>query len=132
MSDQLPIPDYDHLPLGSLTHRIRTLDVGQIVALLDHERAHADRLPVVQVLEQRLAALRSGDAEPSGGDPAAAQPEHAPPPSGGSPTAMTNETDNNQPYGTASPGRHRTGRCVRADEPGLHPGPRRDRADPPG
>lgn len=64
---------------------------------MDHERAHADRLPVVQVLEQRLEALRSSDVQPSGGDPAAAQPEHAPPPSGGSPTATMDETDNNQP-----------------------------------
>src|SRR4051812_27730908 len=97
MSDRLPIPDYDHLPLGSLTHRIRSLDVGEVVALLNHERAHADRVPVVQVLERRVEALRSGVAEPSGGDPAAAQPEHAPPPSGGSPTATMNQTDNNQP-----------------------------------
>jgi hypothetical protein len=97
MSVQLPIPDYDHLPFGSLAHRVRTLDLDQIVALLEHERAHGDRLPVVQLLEQRMEALRSGAAEPSGGDPAAAQPEQAPSPSGGSPTSTMSETDNNQP-----------------------------------
>jgi hypothetical protein len=73
-----PIPDYDHLPVAGLAHRIRTLDVDGLSALLDDERAHADRVAVVQLIEQRLAALRSGEAEPSGGDPAGAQPEHAP------------------------------------------------------
>jgi hypothetical protein len=38
--------------------------------LLEYERAHGDRLPVVTVLENRLTALREG-AQPSGGDPAA-------------------------------------------------------------
>ena len=93
----LPLADFDHLPVGDLVHRIRSLDASQLEALLQHEREHGDRLPVVQVLEQRLAALQSGDAQPSGGDPAAAQPEHAPPPAGGSPTATTDETDINQP-----------------------------------
>ena len=30
---ELPVPDYDHLPLGSLTHRIRLLDADGLVAL---------------------------------------------------------------------------------------------------
>ncbi|MDQ1512216.1 MAG: hypothetical protein QOC59_58 [Microbacteriaceae bacterium] len=34
-------------------------------ALLDYEHAHGNRLPVVQVLEHRIEALRGG-AEPSG------------------------------------------------------------------
>jgi hypothetical protein len=94
---QLPIPDYDHLPVGSLAHRIRTLDEDGLTALLDHERAHGNRLPVVQLIEQRLSAIRSGEAEPSGGDPAAAQPEQAPAPAGGSAVQEGGETDNNQP-----------------------------------
>jgi hypothetical protein len=93
----LPIPDYDHLPTASLTHRIRSLDTEGLSALLDHERAHADRLAVVQLLERRLDAIRSGAAQPSGGDPAAAQPELAPPPAGGSPVPGTDRTDTNQP-----------------------------------
>jgi hypothetical protein len=77
--DELPLPDYDHLPLGGLTSRIRTLDAAGVRTVLEYERAHGDRLPVVTVLEQRLTSLREG-AEPSGGDPAAATPEveHAP------------------------------------------------------
>jgi hypothetical protein len=77
--DQLPLPDYDHLPLGSLEGRIRSLDADGLTALLDYERAHGDRLPVTQLLERRLEAVRGG-AELSGGSPLAATPElqHAP------------------------------------------------------
>ena len=68
----LPIPDYDHLPLGSLESRIRTLDEPGLEALLVHESKHGDRLPVMNVLRQRLEALRAG-AKPSGGDGAAGE-----------------------------------------------------------
>ena len=95
--DQLPIPDYDHLPVGSLASRIRTLDAGGVETLLAYERAHGDRLPVTEQLTRRLEALRSGDAEPSGGDPAAAQPEQAPAPAGDTPGQNADQTDNNQP-----------------------------------
>lgn len=79
--DQLPLPDYDHLPVGSLEGRIRSLDADGLEQLLTYERAHGDRLPVVQVLQHRLDAVRGG-AEPSQGSPLAATPElqHAPPP----------------------------------------------------
>jgi hypothetical protein len=79
--DQLPLPDYDHLPVGSLEGRIRSLDADGLEALLSYERAHGDRLPVVLLLERRLEAVRGG-AEPSGGSPTAATPEvqHAPAP----------------------------------------------------
>jgi len=71
----LPIPDYDHLPLGSLESRIRTLDEPGLEALLTHESKHGDRAPVMNVLRQRLRALRGG-AKPSGGDGGAgAMPE---------------------------------------------------------
>ncbi len=72
--DELPLPDYDHLPLNSLILRVRTLDLAQLDAVLAYERAHADRLPVVQGLEQRRAELEAG-AEPSGGSPTAFAPE---------------------------------------------------------
>ena len=77
--DQLPLPDYDQLPLGSLESRVRGLSAADIEQLLAYERAHADRLAVVQVLEQRLDALRGG-VEPTAGSPLAATPEvqHAP------------------------------------------------------
>jgi hypothetical protein len=68
--DQLPLPDYDHLPVQGLISRIRTLDATGLQTLLDYERAHADRLQVTVAMENRLTALREG-AQPSGGDPAA-------------------------------------------------------------
>ncbi|MGY1712408.1 hypothetical protein ACI8AC_23145 [Geodermatophilus sp. SYSU D00758] len=77
--DQLPLPDYDHLPVDGLISRIRTLDAEGLQALLDYEREHADRLQVVTAMENRLQSLREG-AQPSGGDPAAAaadDPQHA-------------------------------------------------------
>jgi len=79
--DELPLPDYDHLPVGSLQSRIRSLDAAGVEAVLAYERAHGNRLPVVQVLESRLSALQDG-AEPTSGSPLAATPEvqHAPPP----------------------------------------------------
>ncbi|MER2133829.1 MAG: hypothetical protein ABS910_04030 [Arthrobacter sp.] len=64
----LPLPDYDHIPLGTLPTRITALDQDGISALLSYEREHGNRLPVVQVLEARLDALRNG-AEPSGSLP---------------------------------------------------------------
>ena len=81
--DQLPLPDYDHLPIGSLQSRIRTLDAAGVEAVLSYERAHGNRLPVVQVLENRLAALQDG-AEPTSGSPLAATPELQHAPGGGS------------------------------------------------
>ncbi len=69
--DQLPLPDYDHLPVQGLISRIRTLDATGLQTLLDYERAHADRLQVVTAMQHRLTSLHEG-AQPSGGDPAAA------------------------------------------------------------
>lgn len=63
--DDLPLPDYDHLPLGTLPTRITGLGEPALEQLLAYERAHGNRLPVVQVLENRLEAVRNG-AEPSG------------------------------------------------------------------
>lgn len=77
--DQLPLPDYDHLPVGSLEGRIRSLDAGGLETLLAYEREHADRVQVVQLLENRLTSVREG-APTSDGSPLAATPEveHAP------------------------------------------------------
>ncbi|MCW2609145.1 MAG: hypothetical protein JWM15_391, partial [Cryptosporangiaceae bacterium] len=42
--EELSLPDYDHLPIGSLEHRVRTLDVDGLERLLAYEEAHAHRL----------------------------------------------------------------------------------------
>jgi len=66
--DELPLADYDHVPLGTLGSRIAPLDAAGVEQLLAYEREHGNRLPVVQVLEHRLQALQEG-AEPSGSIP---------------------------------------------------------------
>ncbi|MES5820179.1 hypothetical protein [Streptomyces sp. RG80] len=70
----LPLPDYDHLPLGGLESRVRSLSAEDVENLLAYERTHADRLPVTEVLTARLEQLEAG-AEPTSGDPQALRPE---------------------------------------------------------
>ncbi|MBC2906460.1 hypothetical protein [Streptomyces cupreus] len=72
--DTLPLPDYDHLPIGGLESRVRSLTADEVEELLAYERSHADRLPVTEVLATRLEQLRAG-AEPTSGDPGAIRPE---------------------------------------------------------
>ena len=37
-SADLPLPDYDHLPLETLRQRIRALDADQLTTVLQHRR----------------------------------------------------------------------------------------------
>ena len=50
----LPLADFDHMTLGSLRGRLRTLDAVGLVQLLDYEQAHAARLPILALLQNRL------------------------------------------------------------------------------
>ncbi|MFF3330614.1 hypothetical protein ACFYWX_13800 [Streptomyces sp. NPDC002888] len=70
----LPLPDYDHLPIGGVESRVRSLTAGEVEELLAYEHEHADRRPVTTVLTHRLEQLQAG-AEPTSGDPAALRPE---------------------------------------------------------
>ena len=99
----LPLPDYDHLPVGTLAHRVRALDAPALEQILAYEQAHGDRLPVVLVLEQRLRELRGG-AEPSGGDPARLAPEQAPPAAGGSKASPSTQGPQQNPPAHGVPG----------------------------
>jgi hypothetical protein len=72
--EHLPLPDFDHLPVGSLAGRIRALGAEQLEELLAYEQEHSRRLHVVQVLQARLDEVRSG-APLSSGSPEAARPE---------------------------------------------------------
>ncbi|MDQ0767874.1 hypothetical protein QF031_000623 [Pseudarthrobacter defluvii] len=65
LHQDLPLPDYDHLPVGTLPTRITGLDEAEVAQLVAYEKAHGNRLPILQVLEQRLRNLQDG-AEPSG------------------------------------------------------------------
>lgn len=71
----LPLPDYDHLPIGGLESRVRSLTAGEVEELLAYEQSHAHRVPVTELLTARLEQLGSG-AEPTSGDPGALRPEH--------------------------------------------------------
>ena len=58
----LPLEDFDHMSAPQLRGRLRRLDRVQLVQLLDYERAHAHRVPIVVMLENRLAKLLDQDA----------------------------------------------------------------------
>ena len=76
--DDLPLPDYDHMTLGSLRGRLRSLSVAQLVQVRDYERAHADRLPVITLLDNRIAKLHTdAAAAPSEGGGTVVLPEPA-------------------------------------------------------
>jgi len=69
----LPLPDYDHMTLGSLRGRMRSLDLPELIQIRDYEKAHADRLPIVTMLDNRIAKLANDPTAPlSGGSPAEA------------------------------------------------------------
>jgi hypothetical protein len=57
---ELPLPDFDRITTGDLAARTRGLDTDRIEVLMEFERAHAGRLPIVTVLEQRLNQLDGG------------------------------------------------------------------------
>jgi hypothetical protein len=82
--DALPLPDYDHHTTGSLESHVQRLGAEDVEVLIAYERDHGGRVPMLNVLERRLEALRGG-AEPTGdGEPAAPGPETAEGTSGGS------------------------------------------------
>ncbi len=65
--EDLPLPDFDHLTLGSLRGRMRSLDLPQLVQIRDYEKAHADRLPIVTMLDNRIAKLANDPTAPLSG-----------------------------------------------------------------
>ena len=62
--DELPLADYDHMTLGSLRGRVRSLSLEQLGQVRAYEKAHADRLPVVTMLDNRLAKLQTDSGTP--------------------------------------------------------------------
>jgi hypothetical protein len=96
----LPVPDYEGLPLGEIEHRVRALDESEVRELLQYEREHGARTPVVEVLASRLHQLAAG-AEPTPGSPAASRPGAASA-TGGSPVSpeTSPEPISPPPHGT--------------------------------
>lgn len=103
----LPLADYDHMPEGNLAHRIRSLHSDELQQLIDYEREHGNRLPVLQMLEARQEDLAAG-AEPSPGDQEG-QPGGTPPTRHGSPVSPGGAGDPGQPlrHGVAGQTPHR-------------------------
>jgi hypothetical protein len=62
----LPLADFDHLTVPQLRGRIRTLGLAELVQLRDYEQAHAHRLPVLTLLDNRVAALLAETEEQPG------------------------------------------------------------------
>ena len=75
--DQLPLPDYDHMTLGSLRGRMRAMSVEHLMQVRSYEKAHADRLPIVTMLDNRIAKLAL-DAAAHGSIPASANASTVP------------------------------------------------------
>jgi hypothetical protein len=74
--DTLPLADYDHMTLGSLRGRLRSLTSDELVQVRAYEKAHAARLPVLTMLDNRLAKLAAdAGAEPTGGPVTGPAPE---------------------------------------------------------
>jgi hypothetical protein len=74
--DALSLPDFDHLTVPELRGRIRPLDLADLTHLRDYERTHADRLPVLTLLETRMTTLADQPEPPDPAQP----PEPARPP----------------------------------------------------
>jgi hypothetical protein len=53
----LPLEDFDHLTVPQLRGRVRSLELPQLVQLRDYEQAHAHRLPVLTLLDNRIMGL---------------------------------------------------------------------------
>lgn len=53
----LPLPDFDNISIGSLRARLRSLSVEDLVTLREWEKAHAHRLPVITLLDNRIAKV---------------------------------------------------------------------------
>jgi len=111
--DALPLPDYDHLTLGGLRARLRRLDLAELAALRAYEKAHADRLPIVTMLDNRIAKLASdaGAAQPSGVASDRPAPGQGGTPSGSPVSPATGGPAQNPPTGgvPTNPAQPRTG-----------------------
>ena len=58
--DDLPLPDYDHLQVGSLASRIRSLGREDLETLPGYERSHANRIQVVAAMRNRISSRAAG------------------------------------------------------------------------
>lgn len=111
-AENLPLPDYDHLPMGSLQHRIRSLTRDELAQVLDYERGHNDRPQVVELLNRRMAELEAG-AEPAPGAQDEEDPVELGRSSGGSPVGPGGSPEPIHPprHGVQGPGKPKGNRA---------------------
>jgi hypothetical protein len=64
--DEIPVPHWDELSLGSIRARLRRLSEEDVVVLHRYEEQHAARQPVLSMLGNRLVKIRA-DAETRSG-----------------------------------------------------------------
>lgn|GEM_PF-6896467 len=57
-TQELPIPDYRHLPAQTIEGRARELDRAAVEAVLRYECEHRARTPLIRALTARLRRLR--------------------------------------------------------------------------
>lgn len=67
MSDELaqqdlPVPDYDHVPVEALPERVSGLEAADMEQLISYEKANGNRPPVLLILEKRFNDLQGGGA----------------------------------------------------------------------
>lgn len=58
----LPLEDYDHLTVGVLRSRVRSLALPELRQVHAYETEHGNRLPVLTVLANRIAQLEKEQA----------------------------------------------------------------------
>lgn len=80
-TQELPIPDYNHLPRIGMESRTRDLEREDLELLLRYECAHRARTPVLRLLAARLRRLRerhegAGRPEGTGRDRGYGRPAH--------------------------------------------------------
>lgn len=60
----LPLSDFDNATVASIRARLRRLSIEDLVVLREYEQAHAHRLPVITMLDNRIAKLQEGPQGP--------------------------------------------------------------------
>jgi hypothetical protein len=66
---ELPIPDFDHITLGSLRARLRSLSLQELATLRGWEKSHGHRAPVITLLDNRIARVASAETAAYPTDP---------------------------------------------------------------
>jgi hypothetical protein len=79
-TSDLPIENYDGQTVGALRPKLRALDVEALVRIRGYEQAHANRVQILTMIENRIARLRRsapGSPEEPGGGPGPSRPSES-------------------------------------------------------